>query len=144
MWALIYQYTLAYFDLLDETAKCHVQRRSKLVIYKTAKCVVSEVCGIHYNTGTAHRWTLSPLPPRRYDGRYIGRGRTRYKYHVTEGCYCACASPLPPRRYGGRYIGRGRQGLSRDREVLMRMRVTLVDEEVGGRYIGRGRTRYIT
>ncbi len=27
----------------------------------------------------------SLLPPRRYDGRYIGRGRTRYKYNVTEG-----------------------------------------------------------
>jgi hypothetical protein len=34
--------------------------------------------------------------------------------------------------------------ISRDRGVLMCMRVTLVDEEIGGRYVGRGRTSYIT
>jgi hypothetical protein len=41
-------------------------------------------------------------------GRYIGRGRTRYKYHVTEWLLMRMRVTLADEEVGNRYIGRGR------------------------------------
>ncbi len=97
MWAFIYQYALAYFDLLDETAKCRVQTAKAIKIGDLFNCTMCCVWSLWYS--------LQPRDSSPVDIVTLAAQEIRRPLHR-------------PRE--------DKVQISRDREVLMRMAITFV------------------